>query len=171
MPGVFSPTRDAADGAWLVDGGLVNPVPVSLARALGAHIVIAVDMNSELLGGRSTEAGDRAESAISTAGVIGSQAPQWLKEVLAPIFSRMPQSIPALPSYFEVLVNALHIMQDRITRTRLAGDPPDILLLPRLGAFSWLDFHRAKDAIAAGVACVERAEAAIRYACPTAPAG
>lgn len=170
MPGVFSPTRDDEGDGWLVDGGLVNPVPVSLARALGAHIVIAVDMNSELLGCRSSESFDRADSAISTTAVIGSQAPQWLKEVLAPVFSRVPQRVPALPSYFEVLVNALHIMQDRITRARLAGDPPDILLLPRLGSFSWLDFHRAKEAIAEGAACVERAEAAIRYACPTAPA-
>jgi NTE family protein len=170
MPGVFSPTRSDEHDGWLVDGGLVNPVPVSLARALGAHIVIAVDMNSELLGRRLIESVDRADSAISATAVIGSQAPQWLKEALAPLLSRVPPPGPVLPGYFEVLANSLNIMQDRITRARLAGDPPEILLRPRLGAFSWLDFHRAKEAMAEGAACVERAEAAVRYACPTASA-
>jgi NTE family protein len=56
-------------------------------------------------------------------------------------------------------------MQDRITRMRLAGDPPEVLLCPRLAEFSWLDFHRADEAIAEGVACVQTAEPAIRRAC------
>jgi NTE family protein len=170
MPGIFSPTCNDEQDGWLVDGGLVNPVPVSLARALGARTVIAVDMNSELLGRRLVESIDATDSTTSATSIIGSQAPQWLKEALTPVLSRVPQPGPALPGYFEVLANTLHIMQDRITRARLAGDPPEILLRPRLGAFSWLDFHRATEAIAEGAACVERAEAAIRYACPDAPA-
>jgi NTE family protein len=69
------------------------------------------------------------------------------------------------PSYFEVLANSLNIMQDRITRMRLAGDPPNVLLCPRLGEFSWLDFHRANEAIAEGLACVQAAGLMIRRAC------
>ena len=163
MPGVFSPTLHDEHG-WLVDGGLVNPVPVSLARALGADIVIAVDMNADLLGRRFLETSDDAERDNSAKVALGAQVPQWLKDALDPVLARVLQPGPAFPSYFEVLANTLNIMQDRITRTRLAGDPPDILLRPRLAQFSWLDFHRAREAIAEGANCVEHAEPAIRHA-------
>jgi NTE family protein len=156
-PGVFAPTLDGE--CWLVDGGLVNPVPVSLARALGADIVIAVDLNSELLGRRSfaTEA--------SPAPALPAPIPQWLKDLATPILARALEAEPTSPSYFEVLANSLNIMEDRITRARLAGDPADVLLRPMLGQFDWLDFHRAKDAIAQGIACVELATSMIRHAC------
>lgn len=165
MPGLFSPTNH--DDRWLIDGGLVNPVPVSLARALGADIVIAVDLNSELVGRRF--AGPKDPAASITAPAVPAQMPQWLTGAVNPFFQRVLQGGPDYPSYFEVLANSLNIMQDRITRTRLAGDPPDVLLCPRLGEFSWLDFHRAKEAIAEGKACVRAAEPLIRRACGDAP--
>ena len=162
MPGIFSPTRH--DDRWLIDGGLVNPVPVSLARALGADIVIAVDLNSELVGRRFSGSGiDQA--APTTAPAALAQAPQWLMDAVGPILQHVLQAGSNYPSYFEVLANSLNIMQDRITRTRLAGDPPDVLLCPRLGEFSWLDFHRANEAIAEGLGCVRAAEPMIRRAC------
>jgi NTE family protein len=161
MPGVFTPTRH--DDRWLIDGGLVNPVPVSLARALGADIVIAVDLNSELVGRRFSES--EVDLAATTAPAVSAQAPQWLMDAVGPILQRVFQAGHDYPSYFEVLANSLNIMQDRITRTRLAGDPPDVLLCPRLGEFSWLDFHRANEAIAEGLACVQAAEPMIRRAC------
>jgi NTE family protein len=161
MPGLFSPTKH--EDGWLIDGGLVNPVPVSLARALGADIVIAVDLNSELVGRRF--AGSDERTAAITAPAVPAQLPQWLTDAVNPILQRVLQSGPGYPSYFEVLANSLNIMQDRITRTRLAGDPPDVLLCPRLGEFSWLDFHRAKEAIAEGMACVKAAEPIILRAC------
>jgi NTE family protein len=167
MPGVFSPTR--LDDRWLIDGGLVNPVPVSLARALGADIIIAVDLNSELVGRRF--AGSNDLTASITAPAVPAQVPQWLTDAVSPILQRVFQAGIDYPSYFEVLANSLNIMQDRITRTRLAGDPPDVLLCPRLGEFSWLDFHRAKEAIAEGLACVHAAEPMIRRACRDAIAG
>jgi NTE family protein len=152
------------DDRWLIDGGLVNPVPVSLARALGADIVIAVDLNSELVGRRFS--GTDVDLTVSTtAPAVSAQVPQWLMDAVGPIFQRVLQSGVDYPSYFEVLANSLNIMQDRITRTRLAGDPPDVLLCPRLGEFSWLDFHRANEAIAEGLACVRAAEPMIRRAC------
>jgi len=164
IPGIFSPTKDENHG-WLIDGGLVDPVPVSLARALGADIVIAVDMNSELVGRRFTDEADEGDTS-STAWEVPAQAPQWLKDALGPVLAQVIRPSPNFPSYFEVLANSLNIMEDRITRTRLAGDPPEILLRPRLPNFTWLDFHRAKEAIAEGVACVERAKASIRRYLP-----
>lgn len=163
MPGIFSPTRH--DDRWLIDGGLVNPVPVSLARALGADIVIAVDLNSELVGRRFSGSSDIDLTASTTAPAVSAQVPQWLMDAVGPILQRVLQAGLDYPSYFEVLANSLNIMQDRITRTRLAGDPPDVLLCPRLGEFSWLDFHRANEAIAEGLACVQAAEPMIRRAC------
>jgi len=168
MPGVFSPARH--DDRWLIDGGLVNPVPVSLARALGADIVIAVDLNSELVG-RRFSGSDADPAALTTGAAVSAQPPQWLMDAAGPILQRVLQSGLDYPSYFEVLANSLNIMQDRITRTRLAGDPPDVLLCPRLGQFSWLDFHRANEAIAEGLACVHAAEPTIRRACRGAIAG
>lgn len=162
MPGIFSPTRH--DDRWLIDGGLVNPVPVSLARALGADIVIAVDLNSGLVGRRFGES-DSDPTASNLGPAVSAQAPQWLTDAVNPILRRVLKGGADYPSYFGVLANSLNIMQDRITRARLAGDPPDVLLCPRLGEFSWLDFHRANEAIAEGVACVQAAEATIRRAC------
>lgn len=162
MPGLFSPTRH--DDRWLIDGGLVNPVPVSLARALGADIVIAVDLNSELVG-RRFSGSDIDLTASTTAPAVSAQVPQWLMDAVGPILQHVLHAGLDYPSPFEVLANSLNIMQDRITRTRLAGDPPDVLLCPRLGAFSWLDFHRANEAIAEGLACVQAAEPMIRRTC------
>ena len=162
MPGIFSPTRH--DDRWLIDGGLVNPVPVSLARALGADIVIAVDLNSELVG-RRFSGSDIDLTASTTTPAVSAQVPRWLMDAVSPILQRVLQAGLDYPSYFEVLANSLNIMQDRITRTRLAGDPPDVLLCPRLGEFSWLDFHRANEAITEGLACVQAAEPTIRRAC------
>ena len=104
-------------------------------------------------------------AAPTTAPAVPAQAPKWLKDAVGPILQRVLQAGLDYPSYFEVLANSLNIMQDRITRTRLAGDPPDVLLCPKLGEFSWLDFHRANEAIAEGLACVQAAEPMIRRAC------
>lgn len=162
VPGVFSPERDAARGCWLVDGGLVNPVPVSLARALGADIIIAVDLNGDLLGRRLVE--DAEDSSDVLARALQSMPP-GLKETLGPLAARLLAPGPASPSYFEVLANSLNIMQDRITRARLAGEPPDVLLSPRLRDLNWLDFHRADEAVAEGRAAVERAKPALKHYC------
>jgi len=169
IPGIFSPTTSDEGNGWLIDGGLVDPVPVSLARALGADIVIAVDLNSDLVGRRFSDT--PSPDVSSTAPAIPAQIPQWLKNAVSPLVKGALQSAPDYPSYFEVLANSLNIMQDRITRMRLAGDPPDVLLRPRLPEFGWMDFHRAKEAIAEGLACVKIAEPVIRRACHAAKGG
>ena len=69
---------------------------------------------------------------------------------------------PPTPGYFDVLANSVNIMQDRITRSRLAGEPPDVLLLPRLADFNLMDFTRAGEAAAVGRRCVHESLPAIR---------
>ncbi len=160
MPGIFSPVR--IDDKWLVDGGLSNPVPVSVCRALGADVIIAVNLNGDLLGRRF-----ESEPARTTATAPAS-APEFLSRVLnqlpAGLHEQAAQIVPRLlphgsstPGYFEVLTNSINIMQDHITRTRLAGEPPHVMLIPRLRHITMMEFNRAKEAIAEGRRCVEEA--------------
>ncbi len=64
---------------------------------------------------------------------------------------------PARPSFSTVMIESFNIMQDRLTRMRLAGDPPDVHITPRIGHIGWLEFHRAAEAIAIGRAAGEKA--------------
>ena len=145
LPGLFSPVWH--DGQLLVDGGLVNPVPVSLARAMGAEIVIAVDLNSDILGRHTNHA---VTPAQATTGTVGSE---WMRKLQMNLSSFLPESIPPeqrLPSMLDIVAASLNIMQVRITRSRMAGEPPDIIITPRLAHLGLLDFHRAKVAIDEG---------------------
>ena len=146
LPGLFAPVR--RDGRLLVDGGLVNPVPVSLARALGADVVVAVDLGSDIVG-----------SALPK--VAQSDAPGWGRRLLDSLGFGGGDELPPLPS---VLTTSIHIMQTRIARSRLAGAPADVLLAPRLAQLGLMDYHRAAEAIAEGRAVVERMRPAIEYA-------
>jgi len=155
LPGIFSPVE--WNGDWLVDGGLVNPVPVSVCRALGADFIIAVNLNEDLLGRRLVP-------ETPPPAVPPHRAENWVEMV-----KTMPAALAAqmanfrlfgngspTPGYFDVLANALNIMQDHITRSRLAGEPPHVLVLPRVVEIGIMDFHRAGEAIAEGRAAVER---------------
>jgi NTE family protein len=157
MPGIFSPVE--IDGNWLVDGGLVNPIPVSLCRAMGADFVIAVNLNEDLLGRRLLP-----EIAVTPDPTEPQKAVNWIDMV-----KTMPTAMAAqmsnfklfgngglAPGYFDVLGNALNIMQDHITRSRLAGEPPHALILPRVVDIGLMDFHRAAEAIEEGRAATER---------------
>jgi NTE family protein len=150
LPGIFPPVQ--LDGRWLVDGALVNPVPVSAARVLGARLVIAVNLNTDILGRSITISGNGAEPT-APAPPSGLRAMFGAEHALKRQFvgsSRRP-SIPTL------MVDAFNIMQDRIARARLAGDPPDVMINPRLGQVGWFDFHRAQEAIEVGARVTERA--------------
>lgn len=158
MPGIFSPIQ--IDDVWMVDGGLVNPVPVSLCRAMGADFVIAVNVNEDLLGRRLVPEPPPEVDVPKPANLMEllKAAPSaWA----APLASFRLFGSPATPGYFDVLANALNIMQDHITRSRLAGEPPHALILPRVMDIGLLDFHRAAEAIAEGRAATERALPAI----------
>ena len=123
LPGLFPPVR--REGTLLVDGGLVNPVPVSLARAMGADIVIAVDLSSDMVGRRL----------------------------------RADQDGEAKPSPVDIFISSMQVMQVRIARSRMAGEPPNLVVAPRVSQVGLLDFHRAAEAIDEGRHAVERVAA------------
>ena len=154
LPGIFSPVL--IGGRWLVDGALVNPVPVSAARALGARLVIAVNLNSDLFGRGtiiSSHGSDETETADATPEPTGLRGIfSGERSLRRRLLGRRGQ--PGIPT---VMVEAFNVMQDRITRARLAGDPPDVQISPRLGNVGWFDFHRAREAIEVGARAAERA--------------
>ncbi|MDR3419622.1 MAG: patatin-like phospholipase RssA [Nevskia sp.] len=150
LPGLFTPVR--WEGALLVDGGLVNPIPVSLARAMGADIVIAVDLGSDILGRRF-----RADAEPpAPPGPIRDWMHKLQENLGALVPARTPEE-PAMPSVFDVLSACIDIVQVRIARSRMAGEPPDVVIAPRLARLRLVDFHRAKEAIEEGHRAVERA--------------
>jgi NTE family protein len=150
LPGLFTPVQ--RDGRWLVDGGLVNPVPVSLCRAMGADRVIAVDLNSDLLD-RYTLAHADEEADAETQGGWPGRLGEMVGRLLKRDAEREEQDIPSL---LEVLARSNNIMSVRITRSRMAGEPPDVLLTPRLSRIGLMEFHRAAEAIDAGAAEAHR---------------
>lgn len=152
VPGLFRPVRQ--DGRFLVDGSVVNPIPVSLCRAMGADIVLAVDLGSDLVG-RYARDNDRTGSFMSRV------FPRY-----NPTSDRHAEPEVAPPSLIETLVGSINIMQLRIARSRLAGEPPDVLLAPRLGHLGLLDYHRADVAIAEGRDEVARMLPVIRNVIP-----
>ena len=164
LPGIFSPVL--VGDRWLVDGALVNPVPVSAARALGAEIVIAANLSSDVFT-HSTTIYSHGPSAEAPEAVIEAAAP---KRRFGKFFSpertmkREFFGSGGRPGISSVMVDAFNIMQDRITRARLAGDPPDMLISPRVGEIGWFDFHRADDLIAFGARAAERAIDSIQEA-------
>ena len=155
VPGLFRPVRQ--DGRYLVDGSVVNPIPVSLCRAMGADIVLAVDLGSDLVG-RYVRDSDRL---TRTGSFMSRVLPRY-----NPTSDRQAEPEVAPPSLVETLVGAINIMQLRIARSRLAGEPPDVLLAPRLGQLGLLDYHRAEHAIAEGRDEVTRMLPVIRNALP-----
>ena len=163
LPGIFSPML--VGDRWLVDGALVNPVPVSAARALGAEIVIAANLSSDVFTHSTT-----IYSHGQSADVAVMPEPEPPKRGLGKFFSaertvkREFFGSGGRPGISSVMVDAFNIMQDRITRARLAGDPPDLLISPRVGQIGWFDFHRADDLIAHGTRAAERAIDSIQEA-------
>lgn len=152
LPGLLAPTW--YQDRWLIDGGVVNPLPVSLCRALGADLVIAVDLSRSV-----TRAAMRAQrngkppAKASAEGAAVLQRWSGLVDGLVESF----RSRRGEPGLFEAMASSVNIMQERITRTRLAIEPADVVLRPDLAEFQLMDFHRAREAIDAGYAAVERA--------------
>jgi NTE family protein len=148
LPALFTPV--VREGRMLVDGGLVNPVPVSLARAMGADVVIAVDLSADILGRHLHE---KREPEVPA-----SEISEWLRKLqgnLSVLLPAISDEEPRLPSMLDVVSSSINIMQVRISRSRMAGDPPDIVVTPRLAHFGLLEFHKAKEAIKEGKHAVE----------------
>jgi NTE family protein len=157
LPGIFEPVL--IGDRWLVDGALVNPVPVSAARALGAEIVIACNVSTDVFGHGTIIS---AHGKPPAEPELPAEPEVVAKRGFGKFFSaektvkREFFGSAGRPGISTVMVEAFNIMQDRITRSRLAGDPPDVLISPRVGKIGWFDFHRAEETIAHGVRAAER---------------
>jgi NTE family protein len=163
LPGMFAPSR-MKEGTLLVDGGLVNPVPVSLARAMGADVVIAVNLNGDLIGrhffihGGDEELSDEeSERALAEIEEKDTLIAKWAAKMKAGFGVRLDSYISSLrrkespdPGLFDVIAGSVDIMQDRITRSRMAGEPPDIQITPRLSQVGLMEFDRATESIREG---------------------
>ena len=150
LPGLFPAIKH--HNQWLVDGGLVNPVPISVCRALGADIVIAVNLNGGLAGKNFIS--PKKELPPQQDNGFTHKLTELAMEYTGSLFSSSKDKEPP-PSLFEAIAGSVHIIQDRITRSRMAGDPPDILLSPNVSDIGLLEFYRARDAINEGEKCVQ----------------
>ncbi|MEM1182659.1 MAG: patatin-like phospholipase family protein [Acidobacteriota bacterium] len=176
MPGLLPPVH--LDGRWLVDGGLADPIPVSLCRRLGATHVIAVNLNRGSVGaaasrelaadvGEGVEKGEGGRTLRGGLVAVGDRLDvltQRLRsrfedtgEVEAP--PKAGTKPPSAPGLYDVMIGALHVLQDRLVAYSLERDPPDFELSPQLGGIGMLEVYRAEEAIAEGRRVVEQAAA------------
>ncbi|HIB66247.1 MAG TPA: hypothetical protein EYO33_14320 [Phycisphaerales bacterium] len=156
LPGLFEPVRH--EGRWLIDGALVNPIPVSVCRALGARLVIAVNLNTDAVGKSNHHDGHMIETLYSEDHDSG-----WRKKLVdtgrteraiaRQFFGKKKES----PGIVNVMMGSLNIMQDRLSRSRLATDPADVLIAPHVGHISLIDFDKAPELIAQGEAAAAHA--------------
>lgn len=154
LPGVFRPVK--VEGRWLFDGALVNPIPVSVCRALGARYVIAVNLNIDISNrGTISNISPMPQSDLEmeeTPPVTGNNGVAVRRLLQRQILGKGDD----VPGISTVMVDAFNIVQDRIARSRLAGDPPDSMISPRLHGIGLFDFHRADELIARGEAAARR---------------
>jgi NTE family protein len=154
LPGIFRPVK--INGRWLFDGALVNPIPVSVCRALGARYVIAVNLNFDICG-RGTvvphfEPDAFAEPEPEPQPIAAKNGVGVRRLLQRQLFGKGE----AAPGISTVMVEAFNIVQDRIARSRLAGDPPDAMINLHLSEFGLFDFHRADELIARGATAAQR---------------
>lgn len=156
LPGVFKPVY--FDNMWLIDGAVVNPIPVSACRALGARVVIAVNLNTDGFGVGTVIQGGPANGAIEM------EEPDTGEEARNAFVHQLFGTASQGPGITTVLVAAFNISQDRLARSRLAGDPPDVVISPRAPQVALFDFDKAEESIASGWEAAERALPEIRQA-------
>jgi NTE family protein len=152
LPGVFDPVK--LGGRWLMDGALVNPIPVTVARALGADVVICVNLNADIRV-RGTVIQSHGIEDDEVVEAIIEEPRRWA--LFGGRRETAPKRVTDAPGIANVMMDAFNITQDRIARSRLAGDPPDIMICPKLSPVGLFEFHRADDCIALGREATERA--------------
>lgn len=194
IPGILAPAM--FDGRWMVDGATVNPIPVSLCRALGADFVIAVDLNSEksnmiaktqkpyfpddkrrqpttpevpvmtdeqeTLSEDPPPARPPEDEDASRFGNLLVKGRQYLQQIAERRQFNKENKVKT-PDLFAVMSGCIDIMQDRITRSRLAGEPPDVVLQPKLGRYGIMEFDKANELIEEGERCVQAYRNILEY--------
>jgi len=158
LPGLFAPVR--RDDRWLVDGGLVNPVPVSTCRALGADVVIGVNLNGTLTGRKARFSGRETRLSLNLPeNEFFQRVSEGLEPLRQKVKSWLPdddaEKAPRRPNVFEVMAGSIDIMQDLLTHNRLGEDRPEVLIEPHLGHMGLMEFDRAAEAMKEGDAAVE----------------
>ncbi len=155
LPGVFPPVRLKERN--LVDGALVNPCPISPCQALGARMTIAIDLNTDLIG-KSAKPGTNYQTITGFDVFNSKDVPleQQKKFKASALSRRLFRRESHNPSLFGVMVSGLGIVQDRLTRSRLAGEPPDIHIKPSIGHIGLLEFERAEELIKQGEEAAEK---------------
>ena len=158
LPGVFTPVQ--VGERWLMDGALVNPIPITAARAMGADIVACVALNMDVKSrGVTIQAYVPHETAVNAAAALVHGGP--IRGALSLWRGLIGQQHGA-PGLAAVMIDAFNITQDRISRSRLAGDPPDVMVSPRLSQIGLFEFHRAKEAIQLGYEAMQRVTADLK---------
>lgn len=155
LPGVFPPVKH--DDRYLVDGALVNPCPISPCQALGARMTIAVDLNTDLIG-KATKPNTGYQTIagfdVFNNDDVNPEAQKKFKS--SSITRRLFRREENNPSLFGVMVSGLSILQDRLTRSRLAGEPPDVHIKPAIGHIGLLEFEKAEELISLGEEATEK---------------
>ena len=158
LPGIFEPVR--IDGRWLFDGALVNPVPVTVCRVLGADMVIAVN----IIGDNSFRGTVISDSLSLTQTLEDFGMSGGMDDIAGKRAKETPGTIPrnfsrreSAPGIASAVMDAFNITQDRISRSRLAGDPPDVMINARNSHIGLFDFHRGEELIAIGREAARRA--------------
>ncbi len=151
LPGIFEPVK--IGGRWLYDGAIINPVPVNVARAFGADWVLALSIASDVPNG-ATIYGSPDEDEGSAPEPVPQPAGRfwWLKR------GASAPPTPAAPGIATVMIDTFNITQDRIMRSRLAGDPPDHMIVMKSKTIGLFDFHRAAELIELGRTAVRKAQ-------------
>lgn len=152
LPGVFDPIK--LGGRWLMDGALVNPIPITAARALGADLVICVNLNGDIRVRGTVIQSNPADPELEGVEAVLDEPRRW---GIFPHFGGLGRKVNDAPGIATVMVDAFNITQDRIARSRLAGDPPDVMISPKMSAIGLFEFHRAEECIELGREATERA--------------
>ncbi|NNE40288.1 MAG: hypothetical protein HKN14_05150 [Marinicaulis sp.] len=153
LPGVFPPR--AVKNRWLIDGALVNPLPVSACRALGARVVIAVGLHADAFGRAATERRTKFDEPLVDVNAPAAEEPAANNFTERLMLRRLFQPTENTPGVGSVMLASFNILMDRITRSRLAGDPPDVQITPQVGQFGLLEFDRADELIKLGREAVD----------------
>lgn len=176
MPGMLSPVKIGE--RWLVDGAVVNPIPVSVIRAMDVDVVIAVDLNGHTRGRVSSLPVNMASEKPTTQEVVEAKAHSDEgfmdllgkgREYVSKLTDKLAMNRRSNPSMLAVMSQSIDILELRHKRTRLMGDPPDICIVPKIADIGQMEFHRADEAIAAGELAVQEVahliEAALSQYC------